>query len=339
MPVDLLKFTDKGIYCPHGRFYVDPWRPVDYAIITHGHSDHAYAGHKNYLCHTYTAPILKARLGSDINVQTLEYNQPIYINQLKVSLHPAGHIPGSAQVRIEDNGFVCVVSGDYKLEADNISTPMEIIKCNVFITESTFGLPVYQWKPQADVFSEINEWWKSNAGLRTCVIGAYSLGKAQRILKNLDHSIGPVYVHGAIDAMNKALSNHVPLPKYEKVTYQGKKEFFKSLVIAPPSALGSSWMRRFYPFTTAFASGWMALRGAKKRKATDRGFILSDHADWSGLNSAVKETGAETIFVTHGYKSAFCRWLQQEGLQAFEIETQFEGEATEEITDATENQL
>ena len=331
MRSNLLEFTDKGIYCSIGKFYIDPWHPVDKAIITHAHSDHARRGSKYYLCHHFTKPLLKTRLGEDIVVESVNYLETVFINNVKVSFHPAGHIVGSAQIRLEYNGDIWVVSGDYKTEDDNVSTPFEVVKCNTFITESTFGMPVYQWQPQEKIFNEINSWWASNRGFKSSVIFAYSLGKAQRIIKNVDPTIGPIYVHGAIASMNDAMAPFINLTPTYKAAYQGKEEFFKSLIIAPPSALNSPWMKRFFPFSTAYASGWMALRGAKRRGAVDRGFTLSDHADWPSLNKVVAETGAETIYVTHGYKSAFSRWLRENGKKAYEVETLFEGEVAESL--------
>lgn len=328
----LLSFTDKGIYCHQGRFYIDPWRPVNKAIITHAHSDHARWGSKYYLSHHHSLPVLRHRLGQDINVEGIDYGQTIQINGVTISFHPAGHIPGSAQVRVEYKGEVWVASGDYKTENDGFCTPFEPVPCNVFITESTFGLPIYKWQSQKEIFQEVNKWWQKNKDEgKTSVLCGYSLGKAQRILTNVDPSIGKIFVHGAIYNTNEALkSTGIKLPETERVTKESdKKEFPGSLVVAPPSALASPWIRKFRPLSSAIGSGWMNLRGAKRRRAVDRGFILSDHADWPGLNEAVKATGAEMVYVTHGYTAAFSKWLNSQGIASAEVRTQYEGELSE----------
>jgi putative mRNA 3-end processing factor len=338
--MNLLEFTDSGIYCAPGKFYLDPWKPVDKAVITHAHSDHARWGNKHYLAHHDTIPILKYRLGPDIEVQGIKYGEQISLNGVKLSFHPAGHIPGSAQARIEYKDEVWVFSGDYKLVDDGLSVPFEPMKCHTFISESTFGLPIYKWKPQTDVFSEINDWWRKNAeqGLASVILG-YALGKAQRILQNVDHGIGPVYTHGAVENINDIFrGSGIDLKSSQKVTDAiGKAEFRKALIIAPPSALSTPWLKRFDPYSIAIASGWMRLRGARRRRAADRGFVLSDHADWDELNEAVKACGAERVYVTHGYTAAFTRWLNESGLEAYEGKTQYEGELAEinEVTDAS----
>jgi putative mRNA 3-end processing factor len=330
--VDLLQFTDKGIYCEQANVFIDPWKPVDKAIISHGHSDHAYAGHKHYLCTTAAMPIIKYRLFLQDNIQTLDYGQPLTINGVNFSFHPAGHIPGSAQVRVEHKGEVWVFSGDYKLQQDGISTPFEPVRCQVFITESTFGLPVYKWKPQQEVFDDINAWWRKNqAQGKASVIAGYTLGKAQRILKNVDASIGKIFTHGAVDAVTEVLRKQgIDLPDAARVSDGISKEDLQSaLIISPPSAVGSSWMRRFFPYSLGVASGWMKLRGTRRRRGADRGFVLSDHADWNDLNLAIKETGAEKVFVTHGYTEIFTQWLNSKGIEAKEVRTRFEGELGE----------
>jgi len=241
---------------------------------------------------------------------------------------------------VEYKGEVWLVSGDYKLEDDGISTPFEPVKYHTFITESTFGLPVYRWKPQSEVFESINAWWKSNqeAGKVTVITG-YSLGKAQRILHHLDTSIGKIYTHGAVENVNEVMrSQGIKLPETIKVTKAiPRRDFQGNIVIAPPSALASPWMRKFTPYSEGIASGWMALRGARRRRAVDRGFILSDHADWEGLNQAIGETGANQVYVTHGYSNTFAKWLNEQGLKAQEIETQYEGEL-EEINESSQKE-
>lgn len=330
--MDLLQFTDRGIFCPQANVYLDPWKPVDKAIISHGHSDHAYAGHKHYLCTHEALPVIRHRLQLQDNISSLGYGEVTVINGVSFSFHPAGHIPGSAQIRVENKGEVWVFSGDYKLQHDGISSPFEPVKCHVFITESTFGLPVYKWKPQQEVFSDINQWWiKNRSEGKTSVIAGYALGKAQRILRNIDSSVGRIFTHGAVDAINEVLrSQGLIFAEAPRVTNETPKEHLKgALVICPPSAVGSPWIRRFFPYSLGVTSGWMKLRGTRRRRGADRGFVLSDHADWDELNMAVRESGAERVFVTHGYSEIFAQWLTEKGLDAREVKTKFEGELGE----------
>ena len=329
----LIDFTDKGLYCSQGDFYIDPWKPVNKAIITHAHSDHARWGSKYYLCHHYTKPILQLRLGNN-NYESVEWNQQIFMNGVTVSLHPAGHIIGSSQIRVEYNGEVWVVSGDYKTEDDGISGAFEAVRCNTFITESTFGLPIYQWKKQADIFTDIKNWVaQNNAAEKTSVLIAYSLGKAQRILQPLAETGLPIFAHGAIWNTQQALINSGwDLPTIKRVWPDTPKELFKAnIVIAPPSADGSPWMKRFYPYSVGVCSGWMQVRGNARRRNADAGFALSDHADWEGLLSAVKATGAEKVFVTHGFQSSFSRYLNEQGIEAGEVKTAYGTEEEEEL--------
>jgi putative mRNA 3-end processing factor len=330
----LLEFTDCGIYCAEGGFYIDPWKPVDYAVITHAHADHAYVGHKNYLAHHYSEQVLRYRLG-EINLQTVEYGETIVMNGVEVTLFPAGHVIGSAQIRVCVKGEIWVVSGDYKVENDGISTPFEPVKCHHFISECTFGMPVYKWKPQAQVFDDVNKWWAQNQqqGVASVIVG-YSLGKAQRILQNLDLSIGKVYTHGVIENTNEALRrNGIELNPTTRITPDSLKEEVRNgIIIAPPSSVGTPWMRRFQPYDFGYCSGWMSIRGAKKRRAADRGFVLSDHADWDGLISAINATGCEKVYLTHGYTASFSRYLTQIGFDAHEVHTLYGGEEEESST-------
>jgi putative mRNA 3-end processing factor len=331
----MLVFTDKGIYCPRGDFYIDPWKPVHRAVITHAHSDHARAGSDQYLCHRLTKPLLQWRLGN-YSYQSLEWGETIFINGVKLSLHPAGHIIGSSQVRIEEEGKVWVVSGDYKIEDDGISSAFESVPCNVFITESTFGLPIYRWKPQQEIFYDIQNWiLKNQSAGKNSVLIAYSLGKAQRLLLCLKSLTVPVYVHGAIYNIHEALiSAGVQMPEVMRITPEMKKEFFKeSIIIAPPGAEGSSWMNRLTPYSVGICSGWMQVRGNRRRRNADEGFALSDHADWNGLLQAIRASGAEKVYSTHGYQSTMTRYLNELGIEAAEVKTEFgdELETAEEI--------
>ncbi len=316
--MSLIEFTNKGVYCSRANVYIDPSRKVKNAIITHGHSDHARPGHENYLCVDASAPILKHRLGK-IGLEFIPYSKVIKINGVSVSFHPAGHVVGSAQIRLEYKGEVAVVSGDYKLENDGISEAYEVVKCNTFVTESTFALPIYQWQPQEKIYHEINDWWlKNNRDGKTSLISAYSLGKAQRLLANIDESIGKIFCHEAISKMNKVLiENGVMLPEtYSLNQNTSPKETEGALILGPPSALGNSWNKFIGKIEIAAASGWNQLRTRRKSKALDKAFVLSDHADWSGLNKAVKDSEAENVYVTHGYSEVFSKYLCEQGLNA-----------------------
>jgi putative mRNA 3-end processing factor len=328
----LLTFTPIGIYCPRAQVYLDPWKPVDRALITHGHADHATGGHRYYLCTRETAAIIAYRLHLSDNIQTVEYGEKLTIQGVTFSFHPAGHIPGSAQIRVEYQDEVWVFTGDYKTGDDNISAPFDLQRCHVLVTESTFGLPVYRWKSSESIFYEIGEWWRRNQQEgKTSVIAGYTLGKSQHILANIDTSIGPVFTHGAIDNMNACLrSAGLALPDAPRVTDAiSKDELRRALVLCPPSAVGSPWLRRFYPWSLGVASGWMKLRGTRRRRGADRGFVLSDHADWEELNQVVRQSGAEKVFVTHGYTETFSHWLNSIGIEAHEVKTRFEGELGE----------
>jgi putative mRNA 3-end processing factor len=325
----LLRVNGNGLYCEAGDFYIDPWCPVDYAVTTHAHSDHARWGSAQYLTSQDGAAVLQARMGAEARIETLAYEAEITHNGVRISLHPAGHILGSSQVRVEHRGEVWVVSGDYKLEADRTCAAFEPVRCHTFITESTFGLPIYRWQPQAAIADEINRWWRSNQeqGLSS-VIFAYSLGKAQRVLAALQPDTGPIYCHGAVQRLNTLYREggvELPPTHYAAEAEKGT-DWSRACVLAPPSAAGSTWLRRFNPVSTAFASGWMRIRGARRRRSLDRGFVLSDHADWPGLLSAIDATGAECVMVTHGYRAPLVRWLEEHGKQARALETRFEGE-------------
>ncbi len=319
---------EAGLYCPGGDFYIDPWKPVDRAVITHAHADHARAGSLNYLCATACAPILRARLGQEIAIQALDYGNSLTIGTVKISLHPAGHILGSAQVKVDSNGYAWVVSGDYKLDPDPTNQPFEPVRCNGFVTEATFALPIFRWPSSAETFAEINAWWQQNRDdKRASVLYGYSLGKAQRLIAGVDASIGPIYTHGAVERMNEIYrQSGVPLPPTVYAMEAATKDFSGALIVAPPGMNGSAWLRRFGNFSNAMASGWMQVRGHRRRRAIDRGFVLSDHADWPGLLSAIEQTGADQVWVTHGSIAPLLRWLNEKGIAATGLQTQFSGE-------------
>ena len=334
----VLQFRDEGIYCAAGDFYIDPWRPVARALVTHGHSDHSRPGMGAYLATHAALPVMRHRLG-DHAFEGIAYGETRRIGGATVSFHPAGHVPGSAQIRVEHRGEVWCVSGDYKTGADALSEPWEPVRCHAFVTECTFGLPVFKWQDEAALAAEVNAWWAANAADgRFSVIGAYALGKAQRVMTMVDPSIAPILTHGAVEATNAVLREQgVALPETERVTRDTDlKANPGALVITPPSALASPWFRKFGAASTGIASGWMALRGVRRRRAADRGFVISDHADWPGLNDAIKATGATRVFATHGYTSAFHRWLRDEGYDAHVVSTEYEGEEFESELDAAE---
>jgi putative mRNA 3-end processing factor len=333
----LLALRPEGLYCEAGGFFVDPWRPVDRAVITHAHADHARTGHARYLAAAPAEGVLRARLG-DVSLHTLAYGEPIDVNGVRVSLHPAGHVLGSAQVRIEHRGEVWAVSGDYKVEPDPTCAPFEPVRCHTFVSESTFGLPVYRWAPSAQVFAQVDAWWRANADAgRASVLFCYAFGKAQRILAGVDASIGPIVCHGAIEPLNRAYrAAGVALPPTRLVSeVADRASLGRALVLAPPSAGGTTWMRRFPDPSDAFASGWMAVRGARRRRAVDRGFVLSDHADWPGLQAAIGATGAQRVLLTHGYVAVMVRWLTGQGLDADALDTEFGGEEGAAVDDVS----
>jgi putative mRNA 3-end processing factor len=321
----LVKFTKKGIYCIPGKFYLDPWFPVDYAIISHGHADHSRPGNKHYLCQNDSKAIIKHRLGHDISIESLGYNEPKNINGVQVSFFPAGHVIGSAQVRLEYKGYVVVFSGDYKTQPDFVSTPYEPVKCHEFITESTFGLPIYKWKKEDELQAELTNWVLQNqANNRTSVFLGYSLGKAQRIMKLIE-DVDDIYVHTAINNLNNVISGSgIELPKTTLLNYDFKKaDIQNKIVILPPALLGSRMIKKIPNAATAICSGWMHIRGNRRWKGVDAGFSISDHADWDGLLEAVKATGAEKVHVTHGSQAVFSKYLNEIGIEAYELKTEF----------------
>ena len=325
----LVTLTPSGLYCEAGDFHIDPWRPVARAVITHAHGDHASRGHERYLVSRAGEHVTRRRL-PEASLQTLDYGEAIDMHGVRVSLHPAGHVLGSAQVRLEHGGEVWVVSGDYKTQHDPTCAPFEPMRCDTFVTESTFGLPIYRWREPRDLFGEMDAWWRANQAVgRATVVYAYALGKAQRLLKSIDADIGPIYTHGSVEGLNEAYrASGVELPPTQRVSELPTRgfDFSRALIVAPPSAQGTTWLRRFGDYADAFASGWMQIRGVRRRRAVDRGFALSDHADWPGLLSAISATGAGRVYVTHGYSEPLVRWLCERGLDAQTLKTEFTGE-------------
>ncbi len=307
----VLTFTPKGIYCPDGDFHIDPKGAVERALVTHGHSDHAARGHKSYLCTQGALPVIRHRLGR-IAAEGLDYGVRRRIGGVMVSFHPAGHVPGSAQIRVERGGEVWVVSGDYKVEADGLCEAFEPVACDTFISECTFGLPIFRWRPEAEVLAGIAQWWARNAAEgRLSVLTAYSFGKAQRLMAGLA-GLGPIFTHAAVEDVTEVLrAQGYALPATTRIEGAVPRE---ALVIAPPNVMSGSWALGLGQASVGFASGWMAL-GAR-RKGVGAGFVLSDHADWPGLNAAIKATGASRVFVTHGYVDPFRRWLADLGYDA-----------------------
>jgi putative mRNA 3-end processing factor len=338
----LITVRPEGLYCAAGNFYIDPWKPVETAIITHAHADHAYSGHQQYYATAISEGILRRRLGAAINLKGLAYGEAIKLGETWVSLHSAGHVLGSAQVRVEHKGEVWVASGDYKRGADPSCEPFEVVKCDRFITEATFGLPIYRWDSGEVTAQKIYDWWQSDS-TRPSLLFCYAFGKAQRVLAELaKFSDRTVYLHGAVHQLTEIYRQvgvnmlpTVPVSAMEK-----SYKFAGDLIIAPPSGHRSSWMKRFKRPQTAFASGWMAVRGARRRRGYERGFVLSDHADWPGLIKTVAETKAHTVYVTHGQNDVLSRYLSEHMvLEASPLKTLYEGEVDDGIEIAAETEL
>lgn len=325
----LITVRPEGLYCEQGNFYIDPWRPVATALITHAHSDHARSGSQQYIATAVSAGILKKRLGEDIALQGVEYGEKLKLGDTWVSFHSAGHVLGSAQIRVEYGDQVWVASGDYKRCADPSCAPFEVVPCTTFITEATFGLPIYRWDSGSDTARRIYDWWQNDPD-RASILFCYAFGKAQRVLAELaQFTDRPVYVHGAIQALTDIYREQgvQMLPTIPTSDMPRSHKYAGDLVLAPPSGHRSTWMKRFKHPQTAFASGWMAVRGARRRRGYERGFVLSDHADWPGLINTVKDTGAQTIYVTHGQADVLSRYLNETlEVTAMPLETLYEGE-------------
>lgn len=358
-----LTLTERGLMCPRGGFGIDPIRPVPIAVITHAHSDHARWGSRRYLCVRECLEILRQRLGPSSRIDAFDWHEPVRLGDATISFHPAAHVRGSAQVRIESADEVAVVTGDYKRNADPTTEPFEVVPCDTFVTESTFAMPIYRWKETRETIKELARWWRNNIERRyASILFCYSLGKTQRVLAELDAlarepgwewineamTRQPVLLHGAagplVDIYREAGVRMVPtrLMRDEAMPRRGRvrdddtmmlegasraSPFAGALAIAPPSAAGSTWMRRFGEhFDTAFASGWMRVRGLRRRRGYDNGFVLSDHADWLDLVRTVEETGAKRVRITHGYSEVLARYLRARGVDACSMAHAFRGE-------------
>ncbi len=326
----MLQETPDGLFCPAGGFHVDPWGAVDRAVITHAHGDHARAGSRAYLCAAPCGPLLERRLEPGTTIETLGYGHTLRVGGVAVSFHPAGHILGSAQVRVEGEGGIWVVSGDYKRDADPTCEPFEPMSCDTFITESTFGLPIFRWDPAHDVIAELVDWWEANrAAGQASVLFCYTLGKAQRILAALaERTDRRVLVHGAMTAMTEVYRRAgIRMLATDVLVERTRQSAAGELVLAPLSARGTPWMRRLGDFSDAFASGTMRIRGMRRQRNVDRGLVLSDHADWPALLQTIAEVGASRVLSTHGYPEPLARYLQSRGIESGVIRTAWEGEA------------
>ncbi len=324
--MEILKLTKKGLYCALGDFYIDPWGAVDLALITHGHGDHARYGMGKYIATHASRPILDKRLG-EIQLKTYDYGEIFQLGEVQVSFHPAGHILGSAQVRIQYQDEVWVFTGDFKRDPDLTCAPFEVVPCDVFISEATFSIPVYRWPSFESEVDEIYRWWMKNReeGFNS-VLCCYALGKAQRLIAGLRQvTEEPIWVHGTIDEINhcyeKAGFNWINV---QKVPLESKEKISGGLILSPPSALGSSWSKRLQPKKVAFASGWMRLRGNRRRKGYERGFVISDHADWPSLIKTVDETHCKKVYFTHGQTDVIVKFLKDKGIKAYDLKMPFD---------------
>jgi putative mRNA 3-end processing factor len=315
----LIQFTPNGPFCPDGDFYIDPYRRVPKALITHAHADHARKGMGRYLSHHHNKGILQSRLDANLHFQGIHYGEELQIGGVKVCFYPAGHIPGSSMITIERKGEIWCFSGDYKCEDDGLSTPVEFPSCHVFITESTFALPVFDWKPQKDIFEEMHLWIREQfAQGISVVLFAYSLGKAQRLLYHLKEFQEKTVVHPTILKLNEVLINE-GYPLSTAYLTEIKKAEKPLLYIMPPAASSDAKLKQLEPYAIARASGWSALRGMATREGINKGFIISDHTDWKGILHGVKETGAQKIYATHGYSAVLTRYLQECGWDAVDL--------------------
>ncbi len=329
----LIRATDTGLACAAGGFHIDPWRPTETALVTHAHADHARPGSGVYYAAAAGVGLLRKRLGDQADIRPVDWGERLTFGDTVVSFHPAGHVLGSAQIRVESDDGVWVVSGDYKRDPDPTCRPFEVVPCDTFITEATFALPVYRWRPGSATAAEIHDWWQGNrAQGRPSVLFCYALGKAQRVLAELmARTDATVFVHGAVEALVEVYRQAgIGMLPTEKVDLRQKRDYAGELVIAPPGAAGTTWMRRFRSASTGFCSGWMRIRGQRRRRGYDRGFVLSDHADWPSLLRTIEETGASRVLATHGHTDALVRLLRERGVDAAALETAYEGSGDEQ---------
>jgi putative mRNA 3-end processing factor len=319
-PEDLLQKTSSGLYCKPGGFHIDPIRPVDRAVITHGHSDHARPGHGRVLATQETLDMMRLRYGPDFagSIQAAAYGETFDLGGVSVTLHPAGHVLGSAQVAVETGGLTIVASGDYKNVTDPTCVPFALVRCDVFITEATFALPVFRHgNPDHEVAKLLHS--LKLFPERAHLVGAYSLGKAQRLIA-LTRKAGddrPIYLHGALAALTGYYqSRGITLGDVRPAREAKKPELAGAIALCPPSALKELWSRRFPDPVTAFASGWMRVRARARQRGIELPLVISDHADWDGLTSTIAATGASEVWVTHGQEDALVHWSASRGLNA-----------------------
>jgi putative mRNA 3-end processing factor len=320
---DLLEAAPKGLYCPAADLYIDPTRKVERAVITHGHADHARRGHQSVLTSASGAAIVRERIGSKPKLQTLPFGEKLRIGDAVISLHPAGHLLGSAQVRIEVNGKVAVITGDYKRGPDPTCEAFEPVPCHLLVTETTFGLPVYRWPDPRDLAADIHRWWANNQadGINSVLLG-YSLGKAQRLLAMLDSGQGPLYVHGAIVPFLSYYRNAgIALP-YTHTFKPGPfiAEAGKAMLIVSPAAFNAPLRQKLGPVRVGFASGWTLLPKRRPHSSYDAGFPVSDHVDWPELCQTVADTGCEEIWTMHGYTAEVSRYFAEKGYRTRDLE-------------------
>lgn len=320
-------WTDRGLFCPDGDFYIDPRRPVERAVITHAHSDHARRGSRFYFCSASGVELLKCRLGQKIAVQGLPFGESFQLGGVQVSLHPAGHILGSAQVRVQRGSEVWAVSGDFKRDPDPSCEPFEVVQCDTWITEATFGTPKYVWDAAQNHGEKIMAWWEGNRAIgRNSLLFGYSLGKAQRILAELaPYAKQPVVIHGAMEALTQCYRDQMRVLAPTRVLDEMPtgKRWSGELILAPPSVVDSQWAFELGDYETAFASGWMLgsqsrWRGVEKKEYS-HGFVMSDHADWPTLNRTIDETGATRVYVLHRGLGALVRHLRKRGIDAYPV--------------------
>jgi putative mRNA 3-end processing factor len=315
-----LRLTPEGLYCVPAQAWIDPWRPVPRALLTHAHADHARPGCGAYWASAPSEGVLRARLGANLPLTSLAYGAPLTLGGARITFHGAGHVLGSAQILIEAAGERWLISGDYKRDPDPSCAPFTPVQADVFISEATFALPIYRWAPTSQVAQAIRDWWQGAPSVPS-VLFCYAFGKAQRLLAEL-HALGcreEVLLHGAMQGlMEPYRAEGIAMVPTQPVSALPRGDSLAGrLILAPPSAQRTPWMRRFPLAQTAFASGWMAVRGVRRRRGFGRGFVLSDHADWPSLVRTIVETGAQRVYLTHGHGEALARYLQEvEGIDA-----------------------